>query len=347
MALVLSVGIINIILSYAGVHFVRRWALGRNVLDIPNARSSHEIPTPRGGGLAVVVIVLLSFGVIASIHKMLSPIPLVGYIAAAGLISVVSWLDDLSSLSERVRFLVHAVGALLILLSTGSAHIIALPFLDAFHIGWAAVPVSFLWIVGLINAYNFMDGIDGLAGSQAVVAGLGWAVLGALSGYQELTALGAIVAASSLGFLLHNWPPARIFMGDVGAAFLGCTFAVLTIWGGKKDPRFVLIGILFVWPFIFDATFTFVRRLFRRENVFAAHRSHLYQRLVIQGYSHRVVTSIYILLSVWGAISGIIWILAPVWGGVMVWAVPIVAFLLWLFTVRSERTGREATGGKG
>jgi UDP-N-acetylmuramyl pentapeptide phosphotransferase/UDP-N-acetylglucosamine-1-phosphate transferase len=161
--------------------------------------------------------------------------------------------------------------------------------------------------VGLTNAYNFMDGIDGIAAGQGIVAAIGWGIIGLITGNPFLTALGFLLAASCLGFLCHNWPPARIFMGDVGSAFLGYTFAVLAVIASQSDPRLAFIGILFVWPFVFDAVFTFFRRLRKHENVFEAHRSHLYQRLVIAGYSHGVVSTLYIGLAGAGVVVGVWW----------------------------------------
>jgi UDP-N-acetylmuramyl pentapeptide phosphotransferase/UDP-N-acetylglucosamine-1-phosphate transferase len=158
-----------------------------------------------------------------------------------------------------------------------------------------------------------MDGIDGLAGSQAIVAGMGWALLGSLSNQPLIGGLGILLAASSLGFLRHNWPPARIFMGDVGSAFLGFSFAALPLLAasaetaGTAGGRWVVIGALLVWPCVFDTAFTLLRRLRNREPIFKAHRSHLYQRLVISGLSHRRVTSIYALLSSLTAVAGLLY----------------------------------------
>ena len=129
-------------------------------------------------------------------------------------------------------------------------------------LGWLGLIITFLWIVGLTNAYNFMDGIDGIAGGQAVVAGMGWAVLGWLTVQPLVGLMGVLLAAASLGFLGHNWPPARIFMGDVAAlSWVSCLPCWLWLQHATRSTRLALVGILFVWPFVFDATFTFLRRL--------------------------------------------------------------------------------------
>ena len=207
--------------------------------------------------------------------------------------------------------------------------------------GWAGLPLTFVWIVGFTNAYNFMDGIDGIAGSQAVAAGLGWMVLGQLSGQPAVSVLGLLLASSTLGFLGHNWPPARIFMGDVGSAFLGYTFAALAVAAVRGNPRLALAGILLVWPFVFDTTLTLIRRLSRRENVFSAHRSHLYQRLVIAGYSHRGVTLLYAGLAVAGALLAIIWFIGSPGSATFVTLTVIaLCLLLWVLVDRAEREAR-------
>jgi SAM-dependent methyltransferase len=203
--------------------------------------------------------------------------------------------------------------------------------------------LTLLWIVGLTNAYNFMDGIDGIAGCQAAIAGMGWCALGGWSGLPLVTVLGLLLAASSLGFLIHNWPPAKIFMGDVGSTFLGYSLAVLPILAAQSDPRLAVAGVLLVWPSVFDASFTFLRRLRRGENVFAAHRSHLYQRLVITGLSHRWVSSLYGALALIGLALACAWTLRLPGGAPAVALIlPLLCLSLWLFVVQRER--RQVSG---
>ena len=313
--------VVAIVISYLAVSGIRRWA-GQRLLDIPNERSSHTRPTPRGGGLVIVMVVLAGSWLIFPFwHSEITAGQWLAYSAGALLIAGVSWLDDLHSLSTRVRLAAHLVGALVACLAFGVWQEITIPHFGCFNLGLWGWPLTLVWIVGLTNAYNFMDGIDGIAGGQAVVAGLGWTVLGIISQQPFIIAVGILLAASSLGFLGHNWPPAKIFMGDVGSAFLGYTFAVLPVMAARSDARFVLIGILFVWPFIFDAAFTFLRRLIKRENVFAAHRSHLYQRLVISGLSHRTVDLLYIALALIGVVLAVAFMLDCRYIGIVALAV--------------------------
>lgn len=310
------------------------------MLDVPNSRSSHAAPTPRGGGLLIVLCSLIGLWLAFLVFRSLFPARTVFcYSLGAILIVLISWVDDLRSVSNRVRFLSHAAGALVILLMIGSWQQLELPYISSIYLGSFGGLITFFWITGLTNAYNFMDGIDGIAGSQAVIAGTAWIGLGWISSEPFISIVGALIAGSSLGFLGYNWPPARIFMGDVGSAFLGYTFAVLPVMANLVNSRFALAGVLVVWPFLFDATFTLLRRLGNRENIFVSHRSHLYQRLVIAGYSHRFVTWIYVALALVGQILAFTWVLELPNADLLVLALPAALCLsLWRFVVHSEAT---------
>ena len=333
-----GIGFLALVLSYLGVAGLRRWAEKREILDFPNERSSHTLPTPRGGGLAIVFFPVVGLVTAWLINPTWLLWALSAYLFGAVLIAAVSWLDDLRPLPNRIRFAAHSVGAILVIFGFGYWHSMDIPLVGQLNFGWLGLLVAFLWIVGLTNAYNFMDGIDGIAGGQAVVAGAGWAALGSLSDQPLVAILGLLLATTSLGFLGHNLPPARIFMGDVGSAFLGYTFAVLSVIAAAKDPRFFLIGLLLVWPFVFDTTFTFFRRLRKRENVFAAHRSHLYQRLVISGLNHRFVTLIYMGLALVGTILSLL-LFIRVNGSELVVAIilPLLCLGLWAFVIYQEK----------
>lgn len=327
--------------SYLGVAIIRRWAGRARMLDVPNERSSHTRPTPRGGGLAIVIVVLVLTWLAASSHPAFSLRAMVALALGALLIAGISWLDDMCPVPFWVRLLVHALGACVAMAGIGIIREIGLPFGINLPLGWLGLPLTLAWIIGLTNAYNFMDGIDGIAGGQTVVAGVGWAILGWIGGQPMVGVMGLLIAAAGIGFLGHNWPPARIFMGDVGSAFLGFSFAALTVLASQSDPIFLLAGIALIWPFAFDAAFTFVRRLCRGEKVWVAHRSHLYQRLVISGLSHGRVSGVYSGL----AMLGLVWAVALVQGwSHMAAAVAVVilaaALGLWAWTCQRESRGK-------
>jgi UDP-N-acetylmuramyl pentapeptide phosphotransferase/UDP-N-acetylglucosamine-1-phosphate transferase len=325
-------------LSALCVAGLRRWAAER-MLDIPNARSSHTRPTPRGGGLGIVIGVLIGAWSLFISRILIMPFRELAAISlTGGIVALVGWLDDIHRLPYRIRLVVQAISSAIILIAIGYFHTIAGPFVGDIHLHSKGIPFALLWIMGLTNAYNFMDGIDGIAGGQALIAGLGWAIIGYMSGEVFVGLIGLLLAATSLGFLFHNWPPARIFLGDVGSAFIGFILAVLPIMAGQKDPRFMIAGFLMVWPFIFDTSFTLVRRMIKKENIFEAHRSHIYQRLVIAGYSHRFVTLIYMGLALTGAILAFLWVKDSYGSDILVILIPALLFFgLWLITIRAEK----------
>ncbi len=326
------------ILARAGVRAIKQFAEQRHILDIPNERSSHARPIPRGGGLAIVVVtagLALLANALLALGGWMRLLPVAG---AWLLVAAVSLADDLRSLPNRIRFAVHALAALVLILSLGHWDRVVLPLIGEVRLGWVGLPLTLLWLVGLTNAYNFMDGIDGIAGSQAVVAGVTWAVAGLICGSAGVGMIGATLAGASAGFLAYNWPPARIFMGDVGSAFIGLVLATLAVAGQAQDARLAFVGLLAVWPFVFDAAFTFLRRAVRRENVFSAHRSHLYQRLIILGHSHRSVTLLYTALAALGGLLAVVWLLEiPGASPAIAIAIPLAACGLWAFVRTRER----------
>lgn len=285
-----------------GVELFRHWSRRRSLLDVPNERSSHSTPTPRGGGLIIVIVCLSAFAGLTFFSKGRFSY---GYLGGAGLIALISWLDDLFSISFVWRFLVHSLAALFALGSLGYFEEFYFPFQQTVNIGHAGFLLTFLWIVWLTNAYNFMDGIDGLAGIQAVTAGFGWLLVGKFFGAETVGFYGGVVMFASLGFLIVNWQPAKIFMGDVGSAFLGYTFAVMPLLMKNElnpdfEKRAVLlpVAVLLVWLFVFDTLWTFARRILKKEKVWQAHREHLYQQMVIGGFSHQFVSGLYGIVSI-------------------------------------------------
>lgn len=326
------------VISYFLVGYLRVLMLRWRMLDVPNERSSHTVPTPRGGGLSIVILTLLgwvAFGVFQGTSQLSAALL---YAVGAAVIAIVSWWDDMRSLSPAQRFVGHFVGAFLIVLGIGYWSQVGLPFLGVVYLGVVGALITVMWIVGLTNAYNFMDGIDGIAGGQALIAGLGWVLISPeIPSGDSAKVLGLLIAGSSLGFLTHNWHPAKIFMGDVGSAFLGYSFAFISVFVSYTQPEYALVGALLVWPFIFDTGITFLRRLLRRENVLAAHRSHLYQRLIIAGYGVRSVTLLYMTLAVIGVIGAWMWIHGD--DAIRLTVILLILVLsaaLWLFVNRVE-----------
>ena len=305
------------------VEGVRLWTTRREILDIPNERSSHKTPTPRGGGIAIVAVTACG---LLLLHRAASWRDIAALLVPALVIAAVSWIDDVKHTPPLLRFAVHLGTAIAAVYFFGAWTELWLPLIGVVHLGWFGIVMTVVWIAGLTNAYNFMDGIDGIAGLQAVIAGAAWAVLAFRESLPLIAWSGLLLAASSLGFLIHNWPPAKIFMGDVSSAFLGYLFAVLTVIASHRDPRLAACGVLFVWPFIFDTLFTVIRRALRRERLHEAHRTHLYQRLNQTGLGHAAVTILYGVLALIGA--GSLFALVPSLIAASVAAVALVAFVL-------------------
>lgn len=316
------------ILSYFGVYLIRRYAERRQIIDHPNERSSHVTPTPRGAGLAIVVLVIgmgLWFAGEAGWSRSLI------YIICGLVIAWLGWRDDVSSLSARLRFAVQGLVAAVSIYGLGYFKAVTIPLFGELQLGVVGVIITFLWIVGLINAYNFMDGIDGIAGGVALAGALGWMLLASHMHNNFVFWIALAIAASSLGFLGHNWSPAKIFMGDVASTFLGYTFAVLPLLSATQGGDALMLGTLLMWTFIMDSSVTFFQRLFKGEKLLYGHRSHLYQRLVIGGYKHATVSMLYILLTLLASFLSYAWS----WG--QAYAPPLIILglpLIWILLSR-------------
>lgn len=282
------------------------WArAGRRIgfLDKPGNRSSHTVPTPRGGGIGIVIG--LPTAVVIGLCSAGQPLPaeLLPCLAAASLLAAISFFDDFRPMAAKSRLVLHVALAGVAVWSLAAFESIDLP--------WVSVPIAhFLapvlatgWLLATINLTNFMDGIDGIAGVQAGCVGAAWLIQAQFAGDHLVSALGAATLASAAGFLVVNWQPAKVFLGDVGSAYLGLVFGCLPLVylsRGNPGEGIAVFSALAVWPFLADGFFTLVRRIARRENIFEPHRSHLYQRLVIAGWSHAKVSCLY---AAWGAYS--------------------------------------------
>ncbi|MCK7575687.1 MAG: glycosyltransferase family 4 protein [Chromatiales bacterium] len=258
---------------------------GFGPLDHPNERSLHATPVPRSGGLGVLAGVILTLLAVFGFGWMeAEPAWIAG---ALMLVALVSFLDDLGELSPLARLTAHGLAAGLLMLGGLEWSLLDLPGFTLLFPGWLAFVLTLLFVVWMINLYNFMDGMDGLAGGMAVFGFLALAWLG-WRGEESSYALVCVgVAASAGGFLVSNFPPARIFLGDVGSSSLGLLAAALSLWGSELGLFPLWVAWLVFSPFIVDATWTLIARLARGERVWEAHRSHHYQRLVLAGWSHR------------------------------------------------------------
>ena len=267
----------------------RAYALRRALIDVPNERSSHTEPTPRGGGLSIAITLVLGLAALG-VSGVLSLNIVWALIGGGALVAGIGWMDDHRHVAPRWRILVHVIAAIWALYWLGDLSEITVAG-SSWKLSWLGSLLAVIFIVWLINLYNFMDGIDGLAGVEAVTAGFGGAALLWWAGAPGLAMAAALLAAASGGFLRWNWPPAKIFMGDIGSGLLGYCFATLALAGEQNGALPATAWLLLLGVFLMDATFTLIHRVIRGEQWYTAHRSHAYQRLVQLGYSHRQVTA--------------------------------------------------------
>lgn len=266
---------------------MRAYALRRGVSDIPNERSLHSEPTPRGGGLAIAATFFAATAALS--WQQLIPSNLAwALIGGGGLVSWIGWRDDRHHVAIQWRLLVHVTAAAWTLFCLGGAAILG-DNNPAFAFTWLDWALAALGIVWATNLYNFMDGSDGLAGAQALCAAAAAGFLLCLNGAFGVALTAFSLAAASAGFLVWNWPRARIFMGDVGSGLLGFLFAVLALGTQQSGALPLALWLLLLAVFILDTGYTLAARILRGEKWYAAHRSHTYQRLIQAGYSHRQV----------------------------------------------------------
>jgi Fuc2NAc and GlcNAc transferase len=273
--------------SWALTGFLRRYALAKNLIDIPNDRSSHSVPTPRGGGIAIVVSFLASLPVLNSADWLTTPVCLA--LAGAGaVVAAAGFLDDHGHIPARWRLLVHFCAA-----AWGLYWLGGFPVLMVFgdFPDWLSYVCVAVYMVWLLNLFNFMDGIDGVAGLEAITVCCSGALLAWLvTPDSSVWMLPALLAAAASGFLAWNFPPARIFMGDAGSGFLGIMLALFSVQAAKIAPQLFWVWLILLGVFIVDATVTLCRRVVRGEKFYEAHCSHAYQYASRTLGAHRPVT---------------------------------------------------------
>ena len=292
--------------GWAIAGLVRRYAVANDILDLPNARSMHTTAIPRGGGVAIVLPVLTAIAV-AGAAGILDPATALGLGLGGALVALAGWVDDRGGLRPSTRLGVQLVAALILVASLGWPSVLHIGGWSA-DLGVGGIIVALLFTIWCTNLYNFMDGIDGFAGAEAVlVFGIG----GVLLLTTDVTGLALVCAAvvgASLGFLRWNWSPAKLFMGDVGSGMLGFLVAGVALASEREGSAQAMSWVLLLGVFVFDATVTLVRRVANGERPSAPHRDHAYQRLVQGGWTHRGVSiGGGVLTLVLGALAAVGW----------------------------------------
>ena len=301
------IAIISIASSILFTGLLRRYALQRNVLDIPNSRSSHSVPTPRGGGLAIVLGFLISLGLMRSFDLIDNAFFLASFLAGIT-VAALGFLDDHGHIPARWRLLGHFLSAIWAVYWIGGLPSVTIFGLHV-NLGWIGGALAVLYAVWMLNLYNFMDGIDGLASAEAICACSSAALIYWMLGYEELLWPPIYLALATAGFFYWNFPKARIFMGDAGSGFLGITLAIISLKAASFSSTLLWVWLILLGVFIVDATFTLMRRLLRGEKVYEAHRSHAYQYASRRFNAHVPVTLCVILINlVW--LAPIAWLVA-------------------------------------
>lgn len=319
------------ILSWLLASRVRLYALDR-LLDIPNERSSHSSPTPRGGGLAIAVTALGGI-ILAAMWSWIEWDLAVALAGGGTMIAAVGWIDDHRDLPALVRFAVQFLSAGWAMFWLGG-----LPALTVgstqLSLGIAGTALGVIGIVWAINLYNFVDGIDGLAAGEAVTTGVIGGLILLAMGHYGLAIVSLLIAAANAGFLPLNWAPADLFMGDVGSGMLGYLFAVLAIASENAGAVPLLIWVLLLGAFVFDATVTLCRRIAHGERWYHAHHSHAYQRMVQAGRSHAQVSSMILVINIVLAVLAIVAWLRPTFFLVAIGAGALLLSIIYLSVER-------------
>ncbi|MDN5054576.1 MraY family glycosyltransferase [Aliarcobacter butzleri] len=280
--------IILLLISFLLTYFIKNYMIKKSLVASVNERSSHTVPTPHGGGIAIAItwfIGLFYLYFIGQIENNLFYALLFGAV-----ISIVSFFDDIYELSPKLRLIIQAIVAIGGLYFLGGFETLTFGIFDIQNPIFTNI-FAFFMIIWFINLYNFLDGINGYAGSEAVFLSLAGFIL--FGGNHFL-----VLAVAVLGFLYWNWNKAKIFMGDVGSTLLGYNVAIFTIYYANQEPTNFWIWIILFSVYWFDATLTLIRRKLNKERLSQAHKKHAYQRLTQAGWSHYKVTNYSIGLNI-------------------------------------------------
>ncbi len=333
--------------TWAMVAYAVTWAMARfvRIMDEPNHRSSHMTAVPRAGGVSVVITFYIGMGITWFLGEFegVQTSLLIGFLFSTFLIAAISLIDDLTEQSAPVKLVTQMIAVAIVLYLGIVLSEIAIPVVGYVELGVVGFVISFFWILGLTNVFSFMDGLDGLASGVAAIAGLFFMIITFTEGSSFVYIISYSLLAGALGFLFLNFPPAKIILGDVGAAFLGFVFAVLAVIATRYDESrtsFLVIPML-MFNFIYDTSFTFLRRLTQGKNVLEAHREHLYQLMNRSGFSHmEVVLTQYCMVFLQGL--GALWIVNIPGDERMLVFVPFFLFQLiytWQILKKAEKAG--------
>ena len=298
-----------------------------NVVDIPNERKVHTVAIPRMGGVAIYGAFVLGALALGLYTRQVAAL-----LVASSIVMLVGWVDDVRGISPKIKLLGQVVASLVLIKGGFFVQFITNPFTDGglISLGVFTIPVTILWLTGISNAVNLIDGLDGLSAGVSAVAALTMTIVCFVQGQVQTAALAAVLAAAAFGFLRYNFYPARTFMGDCGSLFLGFVLGALAIMGLSKGATIVSIFIPFIIMGIpiFDTFFAIIRRIFLHKPIFEADKGHLHHSLLSLGLSHRqTVLSIYAVSAVMGLSAVLLALLTSAQAMVLLIALIIGIFL--------------------
>lgn len=324
---------------------LRRYALASSMIDVPNERSSHTVPTPRGGGMSIVVVFLSLLPILAYLQLLEFNIA-VALFGAGFIVAAIGFLDDHGHIAARWRLLAHFSAAAWGLYWLGGLTSISVFGFDINHL-WLLSVLAAVFLVWLLNLYNFMDGIDGLASIEAISVCLGGALIYAVS--QEGTLwIGPVLLLSVVcGFLVWNFPPAKIFMGDAGSGFLGLTLGLLAVQAANKNPDLLWSWLILLGVFVVDATYTLILRVLRGEKFYEPHRSHAYQFASRKYSSHKKVSLVVLALNLLWLLPLALTVAAGYVDGALALLVAYLPLIVMAVIYKSGNTGGQKAVGHG
>lgn len=318
--------------------FVIKLAIKIGATDKPNHRKVHQKLMPRLGGLAIFIGVFVGFFA-SGLYKE----KMTGIIVGALIIIIIGILDDKYELSAKVKFIGQIIVASIIVSTGLTIDFISIPFVEKINLGIWSIPVTIFWIVAITNAINLIDGLDGLAAGISSIGIATIAIMAGIAGKGMILPLALILLGSTIGFLFYNFHPAKIFMGDTGALFLGYSISILSLLGLYKSVTLfsLVVPILILGVPIFDTTFAIIRRVVNRKPISAPDKSHLHHRILAMGFSHRNTVLIIYAMGILFSVCAIVFESATLWGSLL-----IVAGLLIFFQIIAELIGLVNEGYK-
>ena len=321
--LVYVTAILCFLLSLVITPLIKRLAIKIGAVDQPNHRKVHQKVMPRLGGLAIFISMLVGVLILQPDSQYFWPI-----ILGSTIIIITGFLDDLYEISPKVKLLGQVIATTIVIIGGVQVEFINLPFGLTLDFGIMSIPLTFLWIIGITNAINLIDGLDGLAAGVSSIVLITISTM-AIVIHPFVMAIGFILLGSTLGFLVYNFHPAKIFMGDTGALFLGFMIAVISILGFKNITVFsLLLPVIILGVPISDTLFAIIRRIVNKKPLSSPDKSHLHHCLLRLGYSHRqTVLIIYFMSAVFGVAASLL-PKAPLWGAVFIIAVLVFAIQL-------------------